>query len=98
MFEHNATSGEGLTFAKKSELQGDQALIANIENHLEHASGPTLAFQLMEQKRMLEDRVRFREWLAQTRAFSNIDEPKREERDHSVTHAMIRRANLSLMS
>lgn len=98
MFERNATSGEGLTYAQKSGFQSDQALIANIENHLEHASGPALAFQLLEQKRMLEDRLRFREWLAQTRAFSALEEPKYEERDHSQTHAMIRRANLSLMS
>jgi hypothetical protein len=77
MLKENADSGEGISFAKFPRLDSERDLLSAIDEHIGHAQGPTAAFRLMDQKRVLEDRLRFKQWLEQSRAFSVV-EPKRE--------------------
>ncbi len=54
MIEYNVDSGAG-------------ALLSEIQQHLEGAGSPTSAFNLILQKQIIEDRMRFQRWLHESR-------------------------------
>ena len=98
MLKENADSGEGISFAKFPELNSERELISAINDHISHAEGPSIAFRLMDQKRALEDRLRFKQWLEQSRAFSVI-EPKREAPLYpEATQRLMRRVSWAITS
>ncbi len=57
MFKSNVDSGAG-------------SLLSEIQHQIEGAAGPAMAFNLIMQKQALEDRIRFKQWLEQSNAFS----------------------------
>lgn len=94
MIENSAASGEGISFAKFPDIYGDKAMISAIEEGISTADGPSAAFRLMDQKRLLEDRMRFRSWLEQSRAFSTTQaEPTA---NHEATSRLLRRSTWSI--
>lgn len=71
MIEMNAISGAG-------------ALLSEIQGHLEEAPGPAMAFTLLMQKQVIEDRMRFSQWLNNSRALGAEVEASNERAAASV--------------
>lgn len=48
----------------------DQSLIVDMGDQIRAAGGPALAMRLMEQRRILEDSLRFKKWIEESRLMS----------------------------
>lgn len=66
---------------KSNAMSGAGDLLSEIQGHIDGAAGPAMAFTLIMQKQALEDRIRFKQWLEQSRAFSAEAD---EERDRQA--------------
>jgi hypothetical protein len=86
MIEMHAIIGGGETRANFPGQQDQSAILADMDNQIAHAGCPTLAFQLMQQKQALEDRVRWKGWLSHCRDGETGAEP-RPESQHFLRRA-----------
>lgn len=82
MFKSNAISGEG-------------SLLSEMQHQIDGAGGPAMAFSLMMQKQALEDRIRFKQWLEQSRAFC-ADEVEASNNRAAASVRLSRRAQHTL--
>ena len=77
----------------------DLKLLAEMDDRIGDAGGPTLAFTLMNQKRALEDRLSFKRWLAQNDALiGQTDEQNERAAKAAAAMQLSRRAQMLLMS
>ena len=60
------------------------ALLDEIDLHINHAASPTMAMTLLNQRRVLEDRLRFQTWLQES---DLLLEQRRAEERQQQKHA-----------
>ncbi len=80
---------------KSNAISGAGELLSEIQGHIDDAPGPTMAFTLIMQKQAIEDRIRFKQWLEHSRAFSaEVDE--QNDRRAAASVRLSRRAQHTL--
>lgn len=72
MFEENVDFGAGGAMPSAYSLTDEQRLLADIDQQIGRAGGPSMAMMLMNQKQALADRIRFKQWLSQTQSLDHI--------------------------
>jgi hypothetical protein len=71
-----------------SQWDEDKAMLTTLDERLHQTDSPTIAMQLIELKRLADDRLRFKDWLKQSQmqTFGNLDgdnnEPATEKHAH----------------
>ena len=75
----------------------DLRLLADMDERIADAGGPSLAFQLMMQKQALKDRISFKDWLHTTQALAR-DDAEEQNAKIAAAQSLSRRAQLRLSS
>lgn len=74
----------------------DLRLLADMDNRIGDAGGPTLAFQLIMQKQALQDRIGFLNWLEKSKTLAHVEDEQQSK--IAAAQQLGRRAELRLGS